>query len=468
MRRRTNTLRLHSNPSQGKIILLSVEEVVSQVITAKLKLNLTAEQKISVAQVSLAYRDALNYASQVAFDNGKSGNGAKLQKLVYSELRALFGLGSQMACNVPRQVAATFKTLWTKAKQNSEALKAGYTKRRYKGLDRAPKYTSRTCTLNYQRDYSFKKDRRVSINTLGGRIVVPFDGYNKHIDLMRASKKIGAAKIVYQKSSKTYYLMVILEVETPTLDPLNITRISGIDVGMRYLAVETDLANKSSFYSGKAARHRANRYQKARQSLQRKDTRSAKRRLIALSGRERRFIADVNHQIASKIAKPNSLIGLEDLTGIRDRTKSKSGKRASKKQRKANRNVAQWSFAELHGYIDYKAVLVGSLATKVPAHYTSQSCPKCGHTSKANRPNKGQIFRCECCGHQLHADLVGARNIALRTLLVRQAWMSTGVLSALPHVSSREAKAEILSRFSELRWSSDTSPHHSGTPLDGG
>ncbi|MEG4519553.1 MULTISPECIES: transposase [unclassified Microcoleus] len=432
---------------------------MSQVITAKLKLNLTAEQKISVAQVSLAYRDALNYASQVAFDNGKSGNGAKLQKLVYSELRALFGLGSQMACNVPRQVAATFKTLWTKAKQNSEALKAGYTKRRYKGLDRAPKYTSRTCTLNYRRDYSFKKDRRVSINTLDGRIVVPFDGYNKHIDMMRASKKIGAAKIVYQKSSKTYYLMVSLEVGTPTLDPLNITRISGIDVGMRYLAVETDLANKSSFYSGKVARHRANRYQKARQSLQRKDTRSAKRRLIALSGRERRFIADVNHQIASKIAKPNSLIGLEDLTGIRDRTKSKSGKGASKKQRKANRSVAQWSFAQLHGYIDYKAVLVGSLATKVPAHYTSQSCPKCGHTSKANRPNKGLIFRCECCGHQLHADLVGARNIALRTLLVRQAWMSTGVLSALPHVSSGEAKAQILSRFSELRWSSDTSPH---------
>lgn len=441
---------------------------MSQVITAKLKLNLSAEQKALVSQTALAYRDALNYTSQVAFDAGKTSNGAKLQKAVYNELRVRFGLGAQMACNVPRQVSGTYKILWAKVKQSNDAIAKGYTKRRYKGLDKAPRYISRTCTLNYQRDYSFKTDQQVSIITLKGRIVVPYDGYNKHLDLIANGARIGAAKIVYQRSSKTYYLMVSIEVETLLIDPLKITRVSGVDVGRRYLAVETDLQNKSKFYSGKAARHQANRYHKARQTLQRKDTRSAKRRLMALSGKERRFIADVNHQISKKIAKSNSLIGLENLTGIRDRTKSKSSKRASKKQRQANRNKAKWSFAELHSYIDYKAHLNGSLATKVPAHYTSKSCPKCGHTSDANRPNKGLLFRCECCGHELHADLVGARNITMRTLLVRQDWASTGSLSVSPDVSNGETKAEILSRFSELRWSSDASPHHSATPRDGG
>jgi putative transposase len=443
-------------------------KIMSQVITAKLKLNLTTEQKVLVSQTALAYRDALNYTSQVAFDAGKTSNGAKLQKAVYNELRVRFGLGAQMACNVPRQVSSTFKTLWTKVKQSNDAIAKGYTKRRYKGLDKAPKYISRTCTLNYQRDYSFKTERQVSIITLQGRIVVPYDGYNKHLDLIANGASIGAAKIVYQRSAKTYYLMVSVEVETPELDPLKITRVSGVDVGMRYLAVETDLKNKSKFYSGKEARHKANRYHKARMTLQRKGTRSAKRRLIALSGRERRFIVDVNHQISKDIAKPNSLIGLENLTGIRDRTRTKSGKKASKKRRRANRNKAKWSFAELHGYIDYKANLNGSLATKVPAHYTSKSCPKCGHTSDANRPKKGLLFRCECCGHELHADLVGARNIAMRALLVRQDWTSTGTLSVCPNVSGGETKTEILSRFSGLRWSLDTSPRHSGTPLDGG
>jgi predicted transposase len=47
-----------------------------QVITAKLKLNLTTEQKGLVSQTARAYRDALNYTSQVAFDAGKTSNGA--------------------------------------------------------------------------------------------------------------------------------------------------------------------------------------------------------------------------------------------------------------------------------------------------------------------------------------------------------------------------------------------------------
>ena len=117
-----------------------------------------------------------------------------------------------MACNVPRQVSATYKTLWSKVKQSNDAIAKGYTKRRYKGLDKPPKYISRTCTLNYQRDYSFKTEQQVSIITLQGRIVVPYNGYNKHLDLITNGAKIGAAKIVYQRSSKVYYLMVSIEV----------------------------------------------------------------------------------------------------------------------------------------------------------------------------------------------------------------------------------------------------------------
>jgi putative transposase len=166
-----------------------------------------------------------------------------------------------------RLVAATYKTLWTQVKQNAEAIKQGHTKKRYKGLDKAPKYVSRTWTLNYQRDYSFKTEQRVSINTLNGRVIVHYDGYSKHLSLIANCAKIGAAKIVYQKSSKTYYLMVSLEIETPSIDPLAINRISGVDVGQRYLAVETDLQNNAKFYSGKEARHKASRYHKARQTL---------------------------------------------------------------------------------------------------------------------------------------------------------------------------------------------------------
>jgi putative transposase len=385
-----------------------------QTISVKLKLDLTEAEKEALRQVSLAYRDAMNYASQVAFENGKTANGTKLQKLVYYEIRDKFKLPSQMACNVPRQVGATYKSLWAKVKSNAASLKAKKSKKRYKGLDKPPKFVSRTCTLNYRRDYSFKAEQKVSLITLSGRIVVPYFGYNKHLNWIKESLSIGAAKIFYNKPTKTYYLIVSLVISVPKVEPTTISRVVGVDVGQRVLAVVGGTDNKSKFFRGKAIRHKANSYYKARQSLQRKGTRSAKRRLISLSGRERRFIADINHQISKYIAQANHLIGLEELTHIRKRTRSKSGKKASKKQRKANMNKAKWSFAELHSFIGYKSKLNGSVAIKVLAHYTSQACPKCGHTSKENRPNKGLDFDCVSCGYQLHADLVGARNIALR------------------------------------------------------
>jgi len=108
--------------------------------------------------------------------------------------------------------------------------------------------------------------------------------------------------------------------------------------------------------------------------------------------------------------------------------------------------------------IAFKALLQESMAIKVDAHYTSQACPICGHTCTANRPNKGLLFVCQHCRYTLHADLVGARNVALRTLLARQDWTRTGRLSIVPDVSSDEVKAAWRQRYAELRWSLDTSP----------
>ena len=431
---------------------------MKQAITAKLKLELSKDQKQLVREITLAYRDALNYASRIAFGNNKMSSGVALQKKVYDQLRSVFRLPAQMSCNVPRQVGATYKSLWTKVRQNNEALKTGKTKKRYKGLDQPPKFVSRTCTLNYKRDYSFVKGK-VSLITLSGRIKVNYSGYYKHLELIKSGAKIGAAKIWYDKSQKNYYLLVTLNLDVPELKPEDIKQIKGVDVGQRYLAVVTNTQNQTQFFSGKRIRHHANKYYKARKTLQQKGTRSAKRRLISRSVRERRFTAAVNHQISKKIVSPNTLIGLENLKHIRERTNRRHSKKASIKQRKANRNQSKWSFLQLHSYIDYKSILSNSLAVKVPAQLTSQCCPKCGHVSRQNRPDKGLTFRCVVCTHELHSDLVGARNLALRTLLLRQDFESTGRISAVPDVSHEETKAKYLPRFLELRWSADTIPN---------
>jgi len=433
---------------------------MKMVISAKLKLNTTPEQFNALRATQLAYRDALNFVSKYAFEHGKMSNAVALQDGTYDDIRAHFHLPSQMACSVPRQVGATYKGLWTKVKKNAEDRKSGRTKKRYRGLDQAPKYISPTVTYQYKKDYSFKTDTHVSVLTLQGRVIVPYTGYSQHVALIQKGAQIGAAKLWYDKLKKQFYLLVSLEVEIADPDPSTHTGIAGVDVGVRYLAVTSTTKGDQSFHRGAKVVHKANHYARLRKRLQKKGTRCATRRLIAISGRERRLKANANHVVSKRIVTrhPNSLIGLEYLTDIRDRTKRRKGKKASKKQRKANAVHSKWSFAELQSMIAYKALMAGSMAIKVDANSTSKACPMCGHTCDENRPNHGLMFICQKCHYTLHADLVGSRNITMRTLLMRQDWMSTGELSDRPDVSDKEAKAARLKRFAELRWSLDTSP----------
>ena len=433
------------------------------VITAKLKLHTTPDQFQALRTTQLAYRDALNYVSHYSFEHGKMSNRVALQDGTYDEVRARFHLPSQMACSVPRQVGATYKALWTKVKQNAAHRKAGQTKKRYKGLDKPPKYVSPTLTYQHRKDYSFKREQRVSILTLDGRVIVSYTGYSEHVALIQKGAEIGAAKLWYDKPKKQFYLLISLEIETPDPTPETHTSVAGVDVGVRYLAVTSTTKGDCTFHTGKSIVPKANHYARLRKRLQKKGTRSATRRLMVISGRERRLKQDANHVVSKRIAlrHPHSLIGLENLTDIRERTRRKKSKKGSLKQRRANAAYSKWSFAQLQSMIAYKALLHSSMAIKVDAHYTSKACPVCGHTCDANRPNKGLLFVCQNCHYTLHADLVGARNITMRTLLVRQDWASTGVLSVHPDVSCEEIKAARLSRYAELRWSIDTSPSHS-------
>jgi putative transposase len=445
---------------------------VKQIISAKLKLKTEPEQFQALRAVSLAYRDGLNAVSCYAYEQGKTSSNQRLHQGMYAQLRTRYHLPSQLACSVERQVAATYKGLWTKVRKNAADRRAGLTKKRYKGLDQAPKFVSPTVHYTYERDYTFKTNQQVSLNTLEGRITLPYQGYEKHVALIQSGARIGDAKLWYDQHKKRFYLLVSLQVEVadPTFESHK--EVVGVDVGIRYLAVTSTSTGHPTFHSGKQVQQRANHYARLRKRLQQKGTRNATRRLRRIEQRERRLKQQANHVVAKHIVMthPQALIGLEQLTDIRDRgprrkrRRKKNGKGTEPvlaKARKANRVYSQWSFAELQALIASKALLHGSMAIKVDANYTSQACPKCGFTSEANRPNKGLMFHCRNCHYELHADLVGARNITMRALLLRQDWSKTGLLSVAPDASDKEAKALCLSRYSELRWSPEASPPRS-------
>ncbi len=209
--------------------------------------------------------------------------------------------------------------------------------------------------------------------------------------------ELGSAELAYRKGN--FYLHISITIPAPEVKQPQSSL--GVDLGVSRVAVTSD----KKFHTEKNIRHRKACYKRTRRSLQANGSKSAKRALKRVSGRERRFVADTNHCVSKQIvadAKANNQrIVLEDLNGIRETGKAKC--------------VHEWSFAELQLMIRYKAAWAGVEVVAVPPHYTSQTCSRCLHLGV--RPNQSS-FQCRDCGYQINADLNGAKSIAQRHDLV--------------------------------------------------
>jgi IS605 OrfB family transposase len=352
------------------------------VVTAKIKLLPNDEQKLQLENTLKAIKLALNYTSKVAYENNLLSSFKKLQTLVYFDLREQFDLKSQMACNVCSVVAGTYASM----KSNNEKTLAIYNK---------PKFQ-----YSYNRDFSFTKDNFISIGTLDKRIKVPFitKGLEHYFD---GTWEFGTATLVNKKGK--FYLHIAVKKEIiPNDDIINVV---GIDLGMRFLATAIDSKDKTLFINGKQIKQVKIKYVKLRKQLQVRGTKSAKRKLKEIGGRENRFMSNVNHCISKALlnfAEENSLIVLEDLTGINLSAIVKTKYRYYR---------MSWSFAQLRQFIEYKALLKGISVITVNPKYTSQMCPKCGYTHKSNRNHKTHTFTCCKCRYTSNDDRIGAMNL---------------------------------------------------------
>ena len=97
---------------------------------------------------------------------------------------------------------------------------------------------------------------------------------------------------------------------------------------------------------------------------------------------------------------------LENLKDLRKRARMR-------RKTETQRRIHSWSFAQLRGFIEYKAEERGCMVVAVDPRHTSQACSRCGHTARNNRRSR-DLFVCRACGYMLHTDLNGARNIAAK------------------------------------------------------
>ena len=360
-----------------------------------------------------AFRQGCNFVSDYIFNHDFPLNATALNKVVYNDLRERFGLKSQMAQSCIRTVVARYKTVQTQLRK--QRVWDGYKKDNH-GKD-VKNYINKDLTFLWKpivfnrpqldlvrnRDYSYTKDNKMSLNTIHGRVVVKpiYDGFKQYFD---GSWTLGTAKIL--KSGKHWFMHIAV---TKTIDDITVKpkNVVGIDRGLRQIMTTYDQKGNTVFYSGKQISHKRRNYSRLRKELQSKNTKSAKRRLKQIGQRESRWMNDVNHCLSKTLVErygKQTLFVLEDLTNVTFDTVHNR-----KKENRYEHHL--WSFYDLEQKLVYKALSNESQVITVSAHYTSQRCPKCGYIDKDNRDKTKHEFCCKQCLYMSNDDRTAAMNI---------------------------------------------------------
>ena len=356
-----------------------------------------AQAEAFVATIALC-NAAANLTSERAFEY-QVFRRFGVQRLVYTELKA-FGLSAQPAIRTIAKVCDAY----ARDKRVQHRFR----------LDAAQPFDVRCLSWNLD-------EQTISIWTTSGRLKgIRFACASWQLDLLRAHRQ-GESDLVFRDGK--WYLSATCEVPEAVLNE-SPDGFLGVDLGIVNIATTSD----GDRYAGAHLNRVRHRNRRLRGKLQKLGTKSAKRLLRKRNRREARFAKDVNHVISKRIVaeaeRSGRGIALEDLKGIRARVKARKPQRAT---------LHSWAFAQLGGYVAYKAQRAGVPLVHVDPRYTSQECSACGVIDKASRKDQA-TYECTCCGFAEHADRNAANNIAARGVVgwaaVKRPHADTAALAA--------------------------------------
>ena len=345
-------------------------------LVAQVKLLPRPDQAAVLRQTLKVANAACDYISGEAWDRRVFGQFA-LHRLTYHQVRERFALSAQVTVRCIAKVCDAYK------------------------LDRRARRTFRpTGSIAYDsRILRWKvAASEVSIWTVAGRQTIPFVCGERQRALLATQQ--GESDLALVKGK--WYLFATCNVEEP--EPRDVSGVLGCDLGIVNILTDSD----GTVYSGKAVEESRRTFAHHRRNLQRKSTHPARRKLKKIRGKQARYQKDMNHRISKAVVQnaedTHRAIAIEELGGIRDRVTVRRRQRAQ---------LANWSFAQLRGYLSYKAKRAGIALVAVDPRNTSRQCPVCGHIEKANRSSQS-VFLCRSCGHAGLADHIAAQNIAFR------------------------------------------------------
>ena len=259
------------------------------------------------------------------------------------------------------------------------------------------------CTMRYDVRTVTLRGRQLTFSSCDKRIrtIISIPGFFTERYPDSEGWKLKGANIGIDRKRRVF-VNLIWECPDPVIEENKDGKIVGLDRGV-YNIVTT---SEGVHYGAKDVRRVKRKYSHVRSGLEEKGTRSAKRRLKAISGCEKRFVHDRNHCISKKLANTDgdvSVYVLEDLSSMNMlRLKGKSNKTMRKW-------LSNWSYSDLEKKLIYKCRMNGIRVEFVDARYTSQKCSVCKTIDKASR--NGNRYTCRHCGSRMHADTNAAINI---------------------------------------------------------
>lgn len=365
-------------------------------IVSRLKLDADWRQAELLRQTMSDYNAACNDISLYAWENNAFGQ-YDLHHALYGWVRTAYpNLRANHVVRCLARVSHAYKVL-NKTERRAYA--------RYKNgeadgwVREVRRFKWRNAIELDGRLWGFLQDKRLSIATVGGRVKLGWCANEHNRNLLAG--RTNSATLIYRRGK--FYLHVVCELAAHQVyEPVDFI---GVDMGVVNIAVTSD----GDIWANDRIEARRLWYAQRKARLQRVGTKSAKRRLNKLSGKESRFKRDVDHCISKELVanaeRTRRGIAVEALTGIHERA------RAIRKAQRPRHHA--WSFYRLQTYVAYKARLVGVPVVSVDPAHTSQACSACGCINRRNRRSQSS-FACIACGYTLHADLNAAINIRIR------------------------------------------------------
>ena len=324
-------------------------------------------------------------------DANHSVNAVAAQKALYYSLRARFPqLPAQFVCNALRDAAGAVRS-WN----------SNHPRRRWSlGASR------KRPTVRFDLRTMGLRGNLLTLSSMHGqkrqRFLLP--GMPEWFASRYPERRLQTVTLVLDPTNPTARLTLTFRI--PKAEPVE-GRVLGVDLGMHALYKDSE----GGEYRYPRVQRVRRRYAYDRRTLQEKGTRSAHRRLKAIGRREERFIRDVDHRAAKRLADTPGIgvIAFEDLARIR--RLARKGTRAGRRRRNM---LNQWPFSQLQEFTSYKAAAKGIQVVMVDPAYTSQRCNRCGYVDKGNRDRAR--FDCLRCGHSDDADHNAALNIRDRAI----------------------------------------------------